>query len=564
VHGGGGSGGGGGDDYDYGGHSSKFLAQTYPFSAFVPVILTELQFALTRLFLFAMVPAPEAWTRHRRQQDKMARLVAAQGGNGNAMMLDTATTAAAAASASSSAMGESKRSMTPTNGGGGGSGGGGGAGAGAAATTTAGGGHVQAAAATTTAAVGNMMLNLATHAGSNINVTDFLCRNVLGLFALLCDQLQLTLQRDGLETALSKACQVAIDTTFITLSVDFYFSLLETNIDLLFGAEASDPSLVAQTQEVVLSRIRRISSQAQDLIFELLASKVDALLESLQFIDYAPEYPPAPVVPMNGGGGGGGTPPAFMVNLGAANPQWVHESVESIVDFLTITFMCFTHLPQAVREAVHFTSCAKLAQGVLDFVLSDRVARLNIYALVALDADVKRLMLFADSCGIPDLRRCFDELHEMVRAALHPDLAQIGEDASFRQKLFPHVSAEKLAQLLDKVQPSPVSASASNLPTLEKAMTRVTAKRLRSQQQQQWRESMHGAGGGGGASRLAAAGLVAHSSASATGRVESMANPLRTKSITASTSSMLPPPQQQQQQQQLPPKRPSQTMPPRR
>jgi hypothetical protein len=38
-----------------------------------------------------------------------------------------------------------------------------------------------------------------------------------------------------------------------------------------------------------------------------------------------------------------------------------HESIESLVDFLQVTFMCLTHLPVAVREAVHFTCCSKVA-----------------------------------------------------------------------------------------------------------------------------------------------------------------------------------------------------------
>jgi hypothetical protein len=462
---------------------AKFITQTYPFSAFVPIMLTELHFALVRLFLFVMVPAPESWTRHRRQQDKVARLVAAQGGsNGSVLEVSagalephdatgnrsTTPTQFLAPGSRSNNKGASNnnRSTTPPP-------------------------AALAANANSNVSVGNIMLHLASVA--NIHITDFLCRNLLGLFALLCDQLQACLQRDGLETALSKACQIAIDSTFIALSVDFYFSLLETNLDLLFGADSYDPNLLAQTQEIVLQRLRRVSSQAQDLIFELLANKIDALLESLQFIDYAPEYPP---IAMSPNPSGQHTQQhqqvSFMVNLGAANTAWVHESIDSLVEFLTITFMCFTHLPQSVREAVHFTSCAKLAHGILDFLLSDRVPKINIYALVALDADVKRLMAFADSCGIPDLRHCFDELHEMIKAVLHPDLAQLGEDMHFRMKLFPHVSAEKLAQLLDKVVTSPVSAAASNLPRLERQSVKITSKRLRGQQQQQLHQDAHG------------------------------------------------------------------------
>ena len=42
-----------------------------------------------------------------------------------------------------------------------------------------------------------------------------------------------------------------------------------------------------------------------------------------------------------------------------------HESIESLIDFLQITFMWLTHLPMAVREAVHFTCCSKIATGTI-------------------------------------------------------------------------------------------------------------------------------------------------------------------------------------------------------
>jgi hypothetical protein len=41
--------------------------------------------------------------------------------------------------------------------------------------------------------------------------------------------------------------------------------------------------------------------------------------------------------------------------------------------------------------------------------------------------DLRRLVQFADSCSIPNLRQCFDEPLALVKALLHPDLPLLGD-----------------------------------------------------------------------------------------------------------------------------------------
>jgi hypothetical protein len=62
--------------------------------------------------------------------------------------------------------------------------------------------------------------------------------------------------------------------------------------------------------------------QAQDLVLELLATKVDELLDSsLPFIDLQP----------------------------LSLPRRPHDYAATMVDFLTVTLMWLTHLPLAAR-----------------------------------------------------------------------------------------------------------------------------------------------------------------------------------------------------------------------
>ena len=108
--------------------------------------------------------------------------------------------------------------------------------------------------------------------------------------------------------------------------------------------------------------LNRIAAQAQDFVFELLTYKVDDLLTSLVVADFAPTLP----------------------------PNRPHDVVEELVEFLEVSFLGLTHLPQSAREAAHFTCCARIADGIVKHVLSPKTTRLNVFTFVALDLDVQR------------------------------------------------------------------------------------------------------------------------------------------------------------------------------
>ena len=65
---------------------------------------------------------------------------------------------------------------------------------------------------------------------------------------------------------------------------------------------------------------------------------------------------------------------------------------------------------------------------------------------------MKRLQSFADSCGIKQLRQCFTELSELVKALLHPDLVSFGDNSHIRKSLFPQVDPGRLARIIEKVR----------------------------------------------------------------------------------------------------------------
>lgn len=259
---------------------------------------------------------------------------------------------------------------------------------------------------------------------------------------------------NGDETPLSKACQISIDALAFAKSSPLISDVLESMLNHFNWTESISTHLPSAFQ-VINQNMMKISLQAQDMIIELLSKKVDGLLESLVFINFMP-----------------------VMSASSINS---HEAVDGIIDFLQITLMCLTHLPQSAREAAHFTCCSKVATGLLDYVLSSKVPALNLICIAAFGADIKKLESFADSCGILDLKQCFSEFRDVIRAVLHPDLTQLVESVALRVSLFPRLDPSKLIIILDKIVPLPLSVNAPSLTRLDKQTLKGLVKKLKQQ-----------------------------------------------------------------------------------
>ena len=217
-------------------------------------------------------------------------------------------------------------------------------------------------------------------------------------------------------------------------------------------AEAVEALAHKGISEAGLSLIH-VSLAAQDVIVESLGKKVEEMLGSLVFINYVPEV----------------------------LPKSAHEAIEDIVEYLQVIMMGLTHLPRAAREVAYFTCCNAVAQGVLQHVLSSKVTALNVLSLAALDLDCRRLAQYAISTGVPSLSQCFAEVHELVQAAIHPDLPKLADDPALRRRLFPRLDNGKLSMVLEKTMPLASTTHAASLPRLDKSTLRNIAKKVRAQ-----------------------------------------------------------------------------------
>lgn len=256
---------------------------------------------------------------------------------------------------------------------------------------------------------------------------ESICKSIQEAYHAVGKVLLKELLLNGNDTPLSKACQVSIDAAVFAKSSVVVYQLLEAMLKQFHWTDSLDSHLPMALQ-VINKNMVAISLQAQDMVFELLSRKIDDLLGSLVFINFNP---------------------TFQQHQGAVLD--CHEEVNGIIDFLRVTLMWLTHLPHSAREAAHFTCCSKVANGLMEYLLSNKVATVNYIAIACFHADVKRLEAFAEECAIVHLGQCFAEFHDLIKAMLYADLGQLIENVSMRRQLFPRLDPLKLCILMDKV-----------------------------------------------------------------------------------------------------------------
>jgi hypothetical protein len=253
-----------------------------------------------------------------------------------------------------------------------------------------------------------------------------LCDSIVMSFLAVTHVLEHEMAKDGMETPLSKACQIYIDTSSLSYCCVSFRDVVANVLIQANWFETIDSDLdgiMLQCRQ----NLDRVAVEAQHLIFELLSAKIVDLLSSLQFVNWVP----------------------------SVLPSGPHDSISEIVDYLRATFMWITYLPQTIREAAHFTCCGKINQGMLEFILSTKVHKINMLSIRALQLDFQLLDEFASGCGIPQLKDSFIQCRELVNGLMHRELVKFGE-SSFRkvnhfEHHFPNLDIGNLLLMMEKV-----------------------------------------------------------------------------------------------------------------
>jgi hypothetical protein len=279
------------------------------------------------------------------------------------------------------------------------------------------------------------------------NICRAVQKSVVGLAKIMMKKLM----QDGNETPISKACQISIDSHTLSLCCHTYIKSYISGVLVFFkwndSIDLHLPNAIANIHRELVDT----SNKSQDFVLELLSNKVVDLLESLVFINWAPE----------------------------SLPHQGNSQIDELIDYLRATFMCLAYLPQAARDAAHFTCCTQASNKIIDFILSYKVEKINIYGIVGLQYDVENLLSFTDLCSVKQLKQCFSELYELVRILLYPDLISLGDNPQVRRNLFPHVDTIKLIKILEKYTSFPTNTPAT-LPKLDKRSNASLIKKLKS------------------------------------------------------------------------------------
>lgn len=253
-----------------------------------------------------------------------------------------------------------------------------------------------------------------------------LCNSVVMSFFAVTHVLEHEMEKDGMETPLSKVCQIFIDASSLSYCC---VSFREVVANVLIQANWFE-TIDSDLDEIMLQcrkNLDQLAIEAQHLIFEHLSAKIVDLLSSLQFVNWVPTM----------------------------LPTGPHDCISEIVDYLRATFMWITYLPQTIREAAHFTCCGKINQGVLEFVLSPKVQKINMLSIRALQLDFQLLDEFAGGCGIPQLKDSFVQCRELVNGLMHRELVKFGETSLRKvnhfEYHFPNLDIANLSLMMDKV-----------------------------------------------------------------------------------------------------------------
>lgn len=189
----------------------------------------------------------------------------------------------------------------------------------------------------------------------------------------------------------------------------------------------------------------------EDALFELVSSKVEALTAAAAAVNWAPS----------------------TLN------ERPHDYVLELTRYLQTTFQALTYMPDAVREAVHFTSCKHVASGLLAVLLGPTVKAVNALGLHNLHVDLQALEAAAQQATIPNLAETYSELRQTINFFLNGEL-EVALDAAALRRAFPHVAVSKLVVLLDKFRDVGLFAAApANLKKLKKKTAEAVAKKLR-------------------------------------------------------------------------------------
>jgi len=162
--------------------------------------------------------------------------------------------------------------------------------------------------------------------------------------------------------------------------------------------------------------------RCEQLIFELIATRIDDLMASIEEINWCPN--------------------------GHRNEP--HDYVMVISLYLQTEFQCMFFMPDAIKELYIYTSCKRISTVLLDMLFD--VKKFNICAIYNLHLDVKGLEESAKNYQLPGLADSFTEIRQIINIFMSGDIAnsEIAGTKSERERKYPRLYRDRLISLMKR------------------------------------------------------------------------------------------------------------------
>ncbi|CAK4116422.1 unnamed protein product [Aphanomyces euteiches] len=238
---------------------------------------------------------------------------------------------------------------------------------------------------------------------------------------------------------ISQAVITGANSSYLSGACDVFGAILKdkveewemTSLTSQGGKQTTSGSRSAPTIIMAKKRFESTSTRAQDMVCEIMVKKIDDLIASFYFLDWASTEP-----------------------IKQADP-----CMSDLINYLQASFTQLGTLPLPIKDAVHFASCIHINKALEQVLVGPTVKRLTMTGIVNFKRNLDTLVQYAGTCGVGQLRDCFLPITQLVELVVSDDIERL-DNTTFRSGgKYTHVMPDHLIAVLEKYKESSAPSS---------------------------------------------------------------------------------------------------------
>ncbi|CAK4741292.1 unnamed protein product [Aphanomyces euteiches] len=238
---------------------------------------------------------------------------------------------------------------------------------------------------------------------------------------------------------ISQAVITGANSSYLSGACDVFGAILKekveewemTSLTSQGGKQTTSGSRSAPTIIMAKKRFESTSTRAQDMVCEIMVKKIDDLIASFYFLDWASTEP-----------------------IKQADP-----CMSDLINYLQASFTQLGTLPLPIKDAVHFASCIHINKALEQVLVGPTVKRLTMTGIVNFKRNLDTLVQYAGTCGVGQLRDCFLPITQLVELVVSDDIERL-DNTTFRSGgKYTHVMPDHLIAVLEKYKDSSAPSS---------------------------------------------------------------------------------------------------------